>query len=62
MLRPELIFLHSANGGGCDGRDCAKLQSEDDARPYPNTAIIIFYVLGSAIVALVMYRYHRSQI
>ena len=32
--------------------NCAKLQSEDNARPYPNTAIIIFYVLGSAIVAL----------
>jgi hypothetical protein len=29
---------------------------------YPNTAIIIVYVLGSAIVALVMYRHHRSQI
>jgi hypothetical protein len=29
---------------------------------YPNTAIIIFYVLASTISALVMYRYHRSQI
>ena len=29
---------------------------------YPNTAIIIFYVLASTIFALVMYRYHRSQI
>jgi hypothetical protein len=29
---------------------------------YPNAAIVIFYVLASAIFALVMYRYHRSQI
>jgi hypothetical protein len=29
---------------------------------YPNAAIIIFYVLASAIFALIMYRYHRSQI
>jgi hypothetical protein len=29
---------------------------------YPNTAMIIFYLLACAIFALVMYRYHRSQI
>jgi hypothetical protein len=29
---------------------------------YPNTTIIIFYVLASAIFVLAMYRYHRSQI
>ena len=28
---------------------------------YPNTTIIIFYVLASAIFVLAMYRYHRSQ-
>jgi hypothetical protein len=28
---------------------------------YPNTTIIIFYVLASAISVLAMYRYHRSQ-
>jgi hypothetical protein len=28
---------------------------------YPNTAMIIFYVLAATIFALVMYRYHRSQ-
>jgi hypothetical protein len=28
---------------------------------YPNTTIIIFYVLVSAISVLAMYRYHRSQ-
>jgi hypothetical protein len=36
MLRLELIFLHSANGGGCfRWRDegSAYLQSEHDARP-----------------------------
>jgi hypothetical protein len=30
-------------------------------RGYPNTTIIIFYVLASAISVLAMYRYHRSQ-
>jgi hypothetical protein len=30
-------------------------------KAYPNTSIIIVYVLGTAIVALVMYRHHRSQ-
>jgi hypothetical protein len=28
---------------------------------YPNTAMIIFYVLAAAIFAVVMYRYHRGQ-
>ena len=28
---------------------------------YPNTTIIIFYVIASAISVLAMYRYHRSQ-
>jgi hypothetical protein len=28
---------------------------------YPNTTIIIFYVLVSAISVLAMYRYHQSQ-
>jgi hypothetical protein len=28
---------------------------------YPNTTIIIFYVLASAIFVLAMYWYHRSQ-
>jgi hypothetical protein len=34
MLRLELIFLHSANGGGCfrwRGEDSTYLQSEPDA-------------------------------
>jgi hypothetical protein len=30
-------------------------------KAYPNTSIIIVYVLDTAIVALVMYRHHRSQ-
>jgi hypothetical protein len=28
---------------------------------HPNTAIIIFYVLASAIFALAIRRYHRTQ-
>ena len=28
---------------------------------HPNTAIINFYVLASAIFALAIYRYHRTQ-
>lgn len=28
---------------------------------YPNTTIIIFYVIASAIFVLAMYRYYRSQ-
>jgi hypothetical protein len=35
MPRPELIFLHSANGGGCNARELCKgstlLQFEHDA-------------------------------
>jgi hypothetical protein len=34
----------------------------DLLKGYPNTAIIIFYVLASAIIAVIMYRYHRNQI
>ena len=30
-------------------------------KAYPNTTIIIFYVLAATIFALVMYRFHRSQ-
>jgi hypothetical protein len=36
MLRLELIFLHSANGGGCfrwRDEDGTYFQSEPDARP-----------------------------
>src|SRR6266496_6459303 len=36
MLRLELIFLHSANGGGCSrwrDEDSTYLQSEHDPRP-----------------------------
>jgi hypothetical protein len=29
---------------------------------YPNTTIIVLYVVASAIFVLAMYRYHRSQI
>jgi len=36
MPRPELIFQHSANGGGCNARELCKgqhlVESEHDAR------------------------------
>jgi hypothetical protein len=28
---------------------------------YPNVDMILFYIVGSAILALTLYRYHRSQ-
>jgi hypothetical protein len=32
-----------------------------EGQGYPNTAIITFYVLASAIFALAIHRYHRTQ-
>jgi hypothetical protein len=29
---------------------------------YPNTDIMIFYVVASAIFAFMLYRYHRKQV
>jgi hypothetical protein len=28
---------------------------------YPNVDMMVFYVVASAIIALTLYRYHRSQ-
>ena len=29
---------------------------------YPNIDVMIFYVVGSAIFAFTLYRYHRKQV
>jgi hypothetical protein len=28
---------------------------------YPNVDMMVFYVVGAALLALTLYRYHRSQ-